>query len=674
MTSAAAMAIEPITVDGQQCRDWSASSQLEWLETNGCGGFAMGTVSGANTRRYHGVLIASLKPPVERHVLLSRLEEELLCEGDSCNLGAAQYPGVVTPAGFRHLEHFRLDPFPVWTYSTGCAQVEKKLFLLHGRQTVVVQYRVSRRCRLRVRPFLAFRDYHSLQHASDAFRTTVHHDSQSIRMQPFDGMPALHIQHNADGFVPVGHWYLRNEYRTEMERGLDFQEDLYSPGWMDFELEAGQWAFVVAGTEEIPAIDAAQIGSWEMAERERRAAIPSDFTDSLRERLEMAAEQFLVCRADGSPTIIAGYPWFTDWGRDTMISIPGLLIARGKAAIAQQMLAGFLEHMDQGIIPNRFPDGNERPEYNTADATLWAFIAAWSLPDTAAASGFVREQFYPAAKEIIRWHERGTHFGIHVDAEDGLLHAGMEGSQLTWMDAKCGDWVVTPRHGKPVEINALWYNALRMMAWWAARFGETEQADEFTSKADRVLRSFETEFWNPQRGCLYDRIATEGADTRVRPNQIFALSLPFPLMNERQQRSVLQVVEETLLTPFGLRTLEPGDPEYRPRYEGGPLERDGAYHQGTIWPWLLGPYISAKLQVEGYTPAVVNQCRLLMEGFAGEIRRGCLGSIAEIYEAEPPHRQVGAPAQAWSVAELLRVMSQLSSYQKPTIRNLPSDM
>jgi predicted glycogen debranching enzyme len=652
--------MEPIVIGGEQCRDWPRSSELEWLETNGAGGFAMGTVAGANTRRYHGLLVASLRPPVERYVLLSRVEEDILCDGECHNLGAAQYPGVIAPSGFRMLEEFRQDPFPTWQYRTGCAVLEKRVFLVQGEQTVVVQYRVSNKARLRVRPFLAYRDYHSLQHTNDGLRRHVEDQGPLLLIRPYEGLPALRIHHNGAGFVPVGNWYYRNEYRKEMERGLDFQEDVYSPGWVDFELLPGETAYIVATIEEHGSIRIENVRRWEASERERRAAITAKAKSEFEARLNLAAEQFLVRRSNGSTTIIAGYPWFTDWGRDTMISLPGLLVTRGRTREAEDVLRGFLEAMDRGLIPNRFPDAGEKPEYNTADGTLWTFPAAWALRQAGSSEKFLKETFYPAAKEILEWHRRGTHFGIGVDAEDRLLCAGTEGTQLTWMDAKAGDWVVTPRHGKPVEINALWYNALRMMACFALEYAEPRYAAELEAEARRVRSSFEEKFWNPKRGCLYDRLAPEGPDERLRPNQIFALSLPFPLMNEDQRRSILEQVEVNLLTPVGLRTLAPDDPEYCGRYEGGPRERDGAYHQGTVWPWLLGPYLEARLRVLGETVDNLLYCRELLRNMEVELQGCCLGSLAEIYDGDAPRRPKGAVAQAWSVAELLRTTPLLA--------------
>jgi predicted glycogen debranching enzyme len=343
-----------------------------------------------------------------------------------------------------------------------------------------------------------------------------------------------------------------------------------------------------------------------------------------------------------------------------MISLPGLLTVRGKQDVAQRILSGFLSHLDRGLIPNRFPDAGESPEYNTADGTLWMFPAAWSLRGHSGSKQFLRDVFYPAAREILDWHRRGTHFEIRVDERDQLLSAGTAGTQLTWMDAKVGDWVVTPRHGKPVEINALWYNALRMTQHWAQEYGDTNFSEELRHQAELHRVSFEAQFWNAGRGCLFDRIAPEGPDARIRPNQVFALSLPFPLMNDGQQRMILDLITARLATPFGLRTLEREDPEYRGRYQGGPLERDGAYHQGTVWPWLMGPYVSARLHVYGRGEANVRECRRLVEGLAGQLNRKCLGQLAEIYDGDAPQRPVGAVAQAWSVAELLRVLAQLA--------------
>jgi glycogen debranching enzyme len=609
-------------IDSGICRDFPRSSRLEWLEANGTGAFAMGTVAGVNTRRYHALLVASLRPPVERKVLLSRVEEEVWIdgpgEGPMYALGVCQYPGTVSPRGYELLEEFTSDPCATWRYNLDGVVLEKQVYLIDGRQGVVIRYRANRAVTMRVRPFLAYRDYHSLGHARDDL---------------YGGLPRLEFFH--DGYLETSpNWYHNIEYMIELDRGMDFREDLYTPGVIVLQLKPDEWAPVCA------AIDGA------------------GYTSPVHR-----VDPFTVRRSDGAPTIIAGYPWFTDWGRDTMISLPGLLITTGRLGVARAIMEGFLAHRNQGVIPNRFPDAGETPEYNTADATLWMFqaVRAWvaANPHTGHAREFLRDVFYPAAREIVEWHLRGTWYGIGVDPADHLLRAGTEGTQLTWMDAKVGDWVVTPRDGKPVEINALWHGALRLMARWAVELGDNAASD-YRDEADRVRDSFRAKFWNHQRNCLYDVLRDAGPDGKVRPNQIFAVSLPFDLLETDQRQAVVRIVEHELLTPVGLRTLERGDPEYKPRYQGSPYERDGAYHQGTVWPWLMGPFIDAYLAAFGRSGENLAYCRQLIERLEQEAsHEGCPDSIAEIYDGDEPRFPRGCPAQAWSVAEVARVKASL---------------
>ena len=649
-----------VTVGRKVCVDYARSSRLEWLESNGAGGFAMGTVAGANTRRYHGLLVASLRPPVDRHVLLSRLEEVVSDGSIETPLGTAQYPGTLHPAGYRNLIEFRLDPFPTWVYDVGGAHVEKQVLLVQGEDTVVVQYRATRRRSLRISPFLAFRDYHSLTHSNLALDGSVREEGTPgalvLRVRPYAALPELrfHVTPGAS-FTPAGIWYRDVQYVEEQERGLDFVEDLWRMGTLAVEVGPEAPVFVVA-TIGGRQVDAAAVESLSAAERELRRPRSQDrFTA----RLEVAAEQFIARRATGEPTVIAGYPWFTDWGRDTMIALPGLLLARGRLDEARQVLRGFLAFLDRGLIPNRFPDRpEEKPEYNTVDATLWLFQAVYAWLQAGGSATFLRDEFLPAGKEILRWHREGTRHGIHVDPADHLLAQGEPGVQLTWMDARVGERVVTPRHGKPVEINALYYNALRLMSLWTHACGDAESAASYASEADAVERSFEQAFWNPERRCLYDVVGPDGRpDPSIRPNQIFALSLPFPLLRPDQQQDVVRAVEEKLLTPYGLRTLAPGEPEYASRYGGNPAERDGAYHQGTVWPWLLGPFIRAYLVAFGRTPETLARCRDLLAPLEAHLDQACLGNVSEVFDAEPPHRPGGCPAQAWSVSELLRVLA-----------------
>ncbi len=598
-------------VTSETLGDFERSSKLEWLETNGTGAFAMGTVAGVNTRRYHALLVASLRPPVERYALLSRVEEEAVIDGAPHALGVCQYPGVALQ-GCTWLEEFRSDPCATWQYRIDGVGVEKQVYLVDGRQAVVVRYRSDRPVTLRVRPFLAYRDYHSMGHA---------------RADVFGNLPRIEFQHDGT-FEDSGDWYYNVEYRIEQERGLDFREDLFTPGVIVLDLKPGEWSPICASID----------GTGYSAPSPR-------------------ADPFIVKRADARPTIVAGYPWFTDWGRDTMISLPGLLIGKGRGAEARAIIEGFLAHMKQGVIPNRFPDAGETPEYNTVDATLWMFQAVRHLLATASGSGnrtFLRETFYPAAKEIIEWHGRGTWYGIGVDPEDHLLRAGDPGTQLTWMDAKVGDWVVTPRHGKAVEINALWHGALKLAAQWGDELGDSAASD-YRDEADRVRESFRAKFWNASRECLYDVLQEAGPSAKIRPNQIFAVSLPFGLLEQNHQQAVVRIVERELLTRAGLRTLDRGDPEYKGRYGGSPRDRDGAYHQGTVWPWLMGAFVDAYLTAFGGSSDTRAYCWKLIEAVEQHALLGaCPDSIGEIYDGDEPHAAGGCPAQAWSVAEIAR--------------------
>jgi predicted glycogen debranching enzyme len=647
----------PITVPQSVCRDWDRASRLEWLETNGRGGFAMGTVSGANTRRYHGHLVAALRPPAERHVLLAKLEDAAMLDGAEHALGANQYPGAIHPQGHLRLAGFALDPFPTWIHEAGGAVVEKRLFLVHGTDTLVVTWRSTRPGRIRVAPLLAFRDSHALRRAGGEPLDAARADPGIVRVRPVRGLPELRLHHSAGSFDPASDWMRNAEYAFEQERGLDFREDLWRAGTLELEVAPGRAAWVVAtlGDERFDEVAVARL---DRDERRRRVARPAGAPSRscFRARLEAAADAYVVRRADGLPTIVAGYPWFTDWGRDTMIALPGLLVARGELDTARDVLRLFLAHRDRGLIPNRFPDRGERPEYNTADGTLWLFQAAHAYERAGGDRAFVLGEVYDAGVEILGWHAHGTHHGIHVDPADGLLVAGGPGTQLTWMDAKVGDWVVAPRHGKPVEVNALWYGALRLMARWARARGEADAARAWCRRARRVRKAFERVFWNPERGCLFDVVRSEGPDTRLRPNQLLAVSLAHSPLPRERQRAVVDAVEAALLTPVGIRTLAPGEDGYRPEYRGGPFEPDGAYHQGVIWPWLLGPFVRARLRAYGRIPRNLARCRALLEGLARHLEDACLGQVSEILEAKLPFRPAGAPAQAWSVAQLLELL------------------
>jgi predicted glycogen debranching enzyme len=652
----------PIEFDRPVCGDLGEACSREWLETNGIGGFACSTIAGMNTRRYHALLTAATRPPVGRVVLLSKLEETLVIGEQRFELSVNQYTGAVPhigmvhPRGYEYLGSFRLDPFPRFRYRCGDLQLEKAVFLVHGENTVVIQYellgdRRGRLCGLEIRPLIAFRDFHSLTHANDAIRRDVRSRTGLAAITPYPDLPSLYFAHNAESLDTSGFWFRNFEYEREQERGLDAVEDLYSPFLLRFDLAENSSATIIASTSEHAAVAAHPLQEQEI---QRRAHIvhgaPAE--DAFAKLLTAAADQFIVARDDRT-SVIAGYPWFADWGRDTMISLSGLTLVTGRFEEARNILREFAGNIDHGMLPNRFPDSGENPEYNTVDATLWMFHAVHEFLRYTGDYDFVRAELYQPLAGIIAWHERGTRYGIHLDS-DGLLHGGEPGTQLTWMDVKVGDWVVTPREGKAVEIQALWHNALCVMARLSLVFNKYAESSHYTSLAERTRARFAQVFWNESAGCLHDVVSSDGADSSIRPNQIFAVSLPYPLLSNDQALRVVEMVEWELLTPFGLRTLSPRDPRYRGRYDGDPRSRDGAYHQGTVWPWLLGPFLSAYVKVHGRTEEARRRADQFLDPLRAHLWQAGLGQISEVFDGDAPHRPGGCFAQAWSVAEVLR--------------------
>lgn len=653
----------PIQFDRPICGDPGEAYSREWLETNGIGGFASSTIIGLNTRRYHALLTAAVKPPVGRLVLLSKLEETLVLGDRRFELGANRYRDVLHPHGYEFLESFRLDPFPIFRYRCGHVHLEKTVFLVHGENTAVIEYQLigelhDAHCTLEVRPLIAFRDYHATTHANASINRNVELQPGMAAITPYPGLPSLHVLHDAESIDTSGFWFYNFEYERERERGLDFLEDLYSPFQLRFNVVKNATAKIVASTSR---------RTPDVPKRTARHLRDGDAFETL---LFRAAGQFIVSRGD-QKSIIAGYPWFGDWGRDTMISLPGLTLVTGRYTEAQGILRAYARTLDRGMLPNRFPDSGEAPEYNSVDATLWMFHAVHEYLRYVGDYDFVRDELYPALGEVISWHEGGTRYGIHLDS-DGLLYAGEPGVQLTWMDARVDHREVTPRRGKPVEIQALWHNALRVMAHLAAVFEDPAASAHYRSLADRARKRFGEIFWNESTGCLYDVIDDSsdgaGADASLRPNQIFAVSLPYPLLTREPASRVVDVVEWELLTPYGPRTLSPRDPNYHGRFEGGPSGRDGAYHQGTVWPWLLGPFLTAYIKVNDGS----NESRQRADGFLDPLRAHLfdagLGQISEVFDGDAPHRAGGCIAQAWSVAEVLRTyIEDVKGHQPPDL-------
>jgi predicted glycogen debranching enzyme len=656
--------------------DLEAALRREWLETNGLGCFASSTIVGLNTRRYHGLLVAATKPPAGRLVLLSKLEETLWIDGRRFELSANRYPGVIHPQGFHYLKQFRLDPFPVFTYEVEGIEMEKSVFMIHGENSAVIHYEVRKNTRpevpknlrLEIRPLIAFRDYHGTTHETDAINSAVQERSGLATVTPYQRLPSLHLAHNAIELRKTGDWYRNFEYDAERERGLDFSEDLFNPFVLSFDLRLRRQASIIASTEQRDVTHAVEYRRAEITRR-RKALVASPIEDSFAHSLAAASDQYLVSRGD-EKTVIAGYHWFGDWGRDTMIALPGLTLPTGRYDVARSILRTFAKHVDQGMLPNRFPDAGETPEYNTVDAALWFFEAARAYLAYTSDLEFVRDELYPVFADIISWHARGTRYGIKADSS-GLLASGELGDQLTWMDAKVGDWVVTPRRGKPVEIQALWYNALCIMEDLANRFGNEAAQKRYRHMATVARWSFNRLFWNEKLGCLYDVVNGGPPDPSIRPNQIFAVSLHHSMLPQDRARSVAAKVEEHLLTPFGLRTLAPSDPQYRGHYTGGPKERDGAYHQGTVWSWLLGPFITAYIKVNGGSEEARRRAQAWLSPLESHLAEAGLGHISEIFEGDTPHRPCGCIAQAWSVAEILRVYFEEVRSLRPNRR--PND-
>jgi predicted glycogen debranching enzyme len=667
------------------CGDLSSAEPREWLVTNGIGGYASGTVAGLLTRRYHGLLVAALQPPLGRTLLLAKLDETVEYDNLTYALHTNRWAdGNVEPHGYRHIESFALEgTIPTWKFACADALLEKRIWMQHGANTTYVRYTLSRATQpltLTLKALVNYRDYHGSTQGN-SWQMHVEPIESGMKIVAYDNATPLYLSIDTGIATPAHNWHYGFDLAVERYRGLSVREaspvenreDHLHAVTFTVTLNLGESIVFVASTEPQPNLDGAEalklrhsqeqklINLWKLdspLDRLRQQPNYSQDRPAWIDRLVLAADQFIVDRSipniPNGKTIIAGYHWFGDWGRDTMISLPGLTIATGRPEIARSILQTFAKYVDQGMLPNRFPDAGDIPEYNTVDATLWYFEAIRSYYDATADDDLLAELF-PVLAEIIDWHCRGTRYNIHLDASDGLLYAGEAGVQLTWMDAKVGDWVVTPRIGKPIEINALWYCALRSMAKFARQLGKPYQ--EYEAIADRTLAKF-SRFWNADTGYCYDVLdSPDGDDISLRPNQIFAVSLPgigtkgyAPLLTPTQQRGVVDTCGRFLLTSHGLRSLAPSHPQYQGHYGGNQLQRDGAYHQGTTWGWLLGAFVLAHLQVYGDR----SQARQFLEPIGHHLLAHGLGTCSEIFDGDAPMTPRGCIAQAWTVAEVLR--------------------
>ncbi|TMI80684.1 MAG: glycogen debranching protein [Bacteroidetes bacterium] len=640
--------------DKEILRNYQEAIRHEWLETNGLGGWAGSSIIGCNTRRYHGLLVAAVVPPAERMALVSKLDETIIVNNQQFELGVNNYGGVIHPNGNQHQLSFTKDLFPQFTYEVAGIQLTKTIGMVHGENTTFIIYDVIKADQpftFELLPLFTVRGYHGLMRANDAVRREANFSNDVFKTRLYDGTPDIFIKIPGGDYRHNPSWYFHFNYDIEKYRGLDFVEDLFTPGNFSISLKQGDSLGILISTDDPVEKDVHEL--FRKEENRKKELLKEQPGDETLRQLVLAADQFIVRRGEDLRTVIAGYHWFTDWGRDTMISLPGLCLSTGRYSDAKKILAAFAKTVSQGMLPNRFQDYGEPPEYNNVDGTLWYFIAIYRYLQATGDKEFVLNELLPVLQEIIEWHFKGTRYNIHV-TDDGLLYSGERGVQLTWMDSKIGDWVVTPRTGKAVEKNALWYNALLIYAYFLELNGNNDEAIHIREKALVTKKSFNDQFWDEAKGYLYDVVNGSEKDESLRPNQLFAISLPFELIEDERAKKVFEIVTKRLYTMVGLRSLSPGDVSYTSCYEGDSFKRDSCYHQGTVWSWLLGAYVDAIMKVQPIGNK--EQARVVIENFAYHLNDGCIGSVAEIFDADPPHSPKGCAAQAWGVAEILRVI------------------
>lgn len=628
----------------------------EWVIGNGLGGYASSTIIGAGTRTYHGLLVAAPENSPGRLLLLSTLDEEISIGEEIYKLAVHKYPDTVSPTGFNYLSEFVRNPFPQWVYQPGDFTVKKKVFMAHNSNTTYILYDITSRregALLRIFPLVSSRDFNLTARSSylSFFQRAGPSGVNLASSIGFTFFISSNLQYNPD---PV--WHYNIEYDTERQRGLNFQEDNFNPGYFECKLEPGTSRFFVAvSTGDISSLTLEKVDKLYLREANRQnlLALDSKLKESYALKLLKATDVFVVKnRSTGENTVIAGYHWYSDWGRDAMISLPGLLLIPYRFDEAKSILNNFSRYIRRGLIPNTFPAFGGDPVYNTVDASLW-FIHALDRYFAYTHDFLFLSDVWDTVDEIIDYYCKGTDFGIGMDPDYLIRH----GPQLTWMDAKVGEWAVTPRAGKACEINALWYSALKTASYLGLLLGE--DVSKYEALAAGVASNFENAFWNPEANCLFDLIYQDEAgnqikDPAIRPNQIFAVSLPYTMLSPEKENAIVDRVETDLLTPFGLRTLSKDHFLYKGQYHGDALTRDTAYHNGTVWPWLLGAFVKAYLKTHNYSSGSTEYMKSLLEGFDEHLETAGIGTISEVFDGDYPHAPGGTIAQAWSVAEILR--------------------
>lgn len=641
-------------------KSFEAGLEREWVITNGIGGYAGSSIIGANTRRHQGLLIASLRAPVSRYAILTKIDESLQIGGEDFSLATNQHPGGWNEEGQKHLQRFIYDEQPKFIYQVKEVFLTKEIAFEWEKNTIAVGYEItagSKPVRLSLKPLFTYRE-----HSEDRERAKLlfecRNSKDTMYLIPDENKELLIKAYVSEGEIKESESrFVENiEYATEFATGGSSVDNAYTPYVVDIEVapfETKKISFICSIEEEYET-DAFKVIE-ESKNRIKSLKENAGYDDEFVNQLIQAADQFVVKReSTGYKTVMAGYPWFTDWGRDTMIALQGLTLVTKRFEDAKGILLTFAKYIKNGLVPNMFPDEGIDPIYNTVDASMWYFYSVDKYLEYTGKKedyDFIQKEIYPKLKEIIEAYKKGTDFSIYMD-KDGLIHAGGGFDQVTWMDVRVGEWVVTPRHGKPVEINALWYNALRVMEKLAKKFGDNPS--EYVRLATMVKKSFNAKFWNEEKRCLYDVVDEKGNDAMIRPNQIWAVSLPYTMLDSDKEKMVVNTVMEHLYASYGLRSLSPEDSEYKGNYIGKLHDRDAAYHQGTTWAFPLGGFITAYVKVNGGTKEAKERARMMIEPLEDHLRDGCVGSIAEIFDGNEPIISRGCYAQAWSVGEILR--------------------
>lgn len=671
------MKLPHIIITHNQLSHFDESLKKEWLVTNGIGGYSSSTVLGMNTRKYHGLLVAALNPPSGRTVCCAKMDEEVLADGDVCALGTNEYKDAIFPQGYLFLKEFSISPFPRYVYKVKDVEVVKTVFMPRDKNATIVLYNLVNKTesevRFRVYPFLNCRSFHSVvDHWRSSLDFSQQQSEKEVELAFADPKAAVLIRASSGIFLPKANWIDRLHYREEDSRGESSVDDCYQPGYFEKLIPQkceDQLALITVAAESSHELrdDLGTIGTTvneievsmenALAEKENILAEFYKLNKQVQERnwlnwLLLAADSFILKNNSVGASLVAGYHWFEQWGRDTFISIPGLMLTTGRFEDTKKILMLFAKNSFHGLIPNFIGETTGTPSYNTVDATLWYVNAVLQYLKYTGDFRFIRDRLWAILKEIIDYHEKGTEFGIHLDRDNLLAH----GAQLTWMDAIVNGRPVTPRAGKAVEIQALWYNALKTMKLLAERFGEKSSAQKYSSMAEATKESFNMKFWNDERSCLFDVLSDSERDDSLRPNQLITVSMDFSVLDNDKVERVVDTVQRKLLTPFGLRTLSREDPHYHGVYMGDRRSRDLSYHNGTVWPWLFGPFVTAFLKAKGRTSDRIEyaQNKLLLPFLTQHIYEAGLGTLSEVYDAEPPHLPGGCVSQAWSVAEPLR--------------------